>query len=145
MNITKNLTYKEVVKNNHNFKNEPTAEQLKNITDLAVNIFEPVRTHFNKPIIVNSCFRCAELNKKIGGAASSQHLAVNGAAIDIEATDGFTNEDIFNYIVDNLLFDQCINENGFAWVHVSYNKNKNRKEVLKMDVVNGKKVYTKIK
>ena len=46
-----------------------------------VNILEKVRVHFNKPVVVNSAFRTAAHNKKVGGATYSQHLY--GMAADI--------------------------------------------------------------
>ena len=41
------------------------------------------------------------------------------------------NEAIYNYILtQNIEFDQMINEFDFAWIHISFNKDKNRREVL---------------
>ena len=79
-------------------------------------------------------------------------MANNGAAMDLDADVycGITNRQIFDYIKDNLEFDQLIYEDvkpdGTAgWVHVSYNKDRNRKEILIMKRVNGKTVYEKYK
>ena len=128
-------------------KNEPTDKQLLNIVNLLNNVFEPLREAAKHPIAITSMFRSAALNKKIGGANSSQHLCNNGAAMDIDADvyGGVTNNQLFYYIKDNLEFDQLILEdvdeagNG-AWVHVSYNEGLNRKDVLVM-----KRVYNPIK
>ena len=65
-------------------------------------------------------------------------MANKGAAMDIDADvyGMVTNEEIFTYIVDNLVYDQVIAEgveNGhIEWVHVSFNKGKNRKQPLIM-------------
>ena len=78
-------------------------------------------------------FRCESVNKKVGGAKTSQHLALNGAAMDISIKDDkITNEDLFNYIRDHLPFCQLINEYDFKWVHVSYQKDNNKKQILKI-------------
>lgn len=49
-------------------------------TDL-VNLLQTIRSHFGKPITINSAYRNAAYNKKIGGASNSQHT--KGTAADI--------------------------------------------------------------
>jgi len=100
---------------------------------VATEVFDIVREHFNKPLIVSSFYRSLGLNKAVGGAKASQHM--KGQAIDIQGTGFVTNKMIFDYIKDELNFDQLIWEFGDdknpAWVHVSYNsKNNNRKQVV---------------
>jgi zinc D-Ala-D-Ala carboxypeptidase len=56
---------------------------MENIKLLCEKVFEPLREHVGGPIAINSLFRSPELNIAIGGAASSQHCANNGAAMDI--------------------------------------------------------------
>ena len=97
-------------------------------------------------IVSNSCFRSAELNKRIGGAKSSQHCANKGAAFDLDDTYRHkTNSEMFDYIKDNLTFDQLIWEFGTDenpnWVHVSYNEGNNRGQILKACKINGKTKY----
>ena len=78
---------------------------------------------------------------------TSQHC--KGEAIDIDMDGnphGLTNADIFNYIKDNLPFDQVIWEFGDAknpdWVHVSYSSTgKQRKQALRAVKQNGKTIY----
>jgi zinc D-Ala-D-Ala carboxypeptidase len=114
-----------------------TPEQLVRMTTVAKKVFEPVRNHFGIPVFVSSFFRNAIVNKLIGGAVNSQHMANNGAAIDVDAEvyGKVTNKQIFEYIKNNLEFDQLIWEFGTNeepdWVHVSYNEGHNRKEILK--------------
>lgn len=140
------------VKNGIN--NTPDMFQLQNMDNLAVNIFEPLRIGLNDvPIFISSFFRCSELNKLMRGAKNSQHMAMNGAAMDLD-NDGFPqyqpNYMLFFYIFKYLNFDQLIWEFGQnpynfasslgkapgtypkpAWVHVSYvSHEKNRHEVL---------------
>jgi hypothetical protein len=89
------------------------------------------------------------LNAKIGGSSSSQHC--KGQAIDIDMdgrTNGVTNKMVYDYIKDNLKFDQLIWEFGDDtnpdWVHVSYNEGKNRNQKLKAIKSNGKTSYVSI-
>ena len=66
----------------HNIENVPSDKQIFNLRNLCVNVLQPVRDYFMKPMIISSGFRCAELNLKIGGSIKSQH--VQGQAADIE-------------------------------------------------------------
>ena len=75
-------------------------------------------------------FRSKELNSAIKGSLKSSHL--NGEAMDITSMGGKSNLEMFHYIKDNLCFDQLIWEFGKEpkWLHVSFNKDNNRKQVL---------------
>jgi hypothetical protein len=134
--ISKHISYREATHSNHAEKyglsNKPKAEHIKNMETVAEKVFEPLREWAKAPIRVNSMFRSLELNKGIGGSASSSHMT--GNAIDITSMGGKTNLEMFNYIKDNLDFDQLIWEFGVEpqWLHVSYvNKKDNRKQVLR--------------
>ena len=142
-NISKHITFKEATTTNSGILNLPNEKQLKAMKLLAEKVFEPLREHFGTPIKINSMFRSAMVNKAIGGSSTSQHCANNGAALDLDGIGSLTNKMIFDYIKDNLDFDQLIHENGTdenpAWVHVSYKEKNNRKEVLRFK----NKKYTK--
>lgn len=147
MIITKNLTLQELIDSNtakaKGIDNSPTNEHLRNLIEIANNIFQPLRDGIGKPIRISSGYRSEKLNKAVGGSKTSQHN--KGQALDLVATTGFTNKDIFDYIKNNLEFDQMIWEFGTDknpdWVHVSYNKGKNRKQVLKAIKKDGKTLY----
>jgi hypothetical protein len=147
MIITKNLTLQELIDSNtakaKGIDNSPTNEHLRNLIEIANNIFQPLRDGIGKPIRISSGYRSEKLNKAVGGSKTSQHN--KGQALDLVATTGFSNKDIFDYIKKNLEFDQMIWEFGTDknpdWVHVSYNKGKNRKQVLKAIKKDGKTVY----
>ena len=145
MKISPNLTLAEVSKSNTAIKlgidNEPKGEHLNNMIHTANAIFQPMREHFGKPIFVSSGYRSTELNKAIGGASNSQHCKGEALDLDNDAVEYPTNKDIFEYIKNHLDFDQLIWEFDGAWVHVSYNKDKNRKQVLRALKVNGKTIY----
>ena len=155
-NISKHITYDEAVVSTKakelKISNDPNNNQLVNMKLLAENIFEKVRENFNVPIFISSFFRSAKLNTKLKGSSTSQHCANVGAAMDIDADvyKGVTNSEIFNYILNNLNFDQLIWEFGDDenpdWVHVSYVSDiLNRKEVLKAyKDKNNKTVYKKL-
>ena len=134
----KYISYQEATKSQeatrNNIDNTPNAEQLQNMELVATNIFDKVREHFKQRIAVSSFFRSYELNKAIGGATNSQHSTGQAMDIDGDVYGMVKNSDIFNYIKDNLDFDQLIWEFGDnnepAWVHVSYKLGVMRREIL---------------
>jgi hypothetical protein len=120
----------------------PSMDVVENLDELCEHILEPLRKAIGYPIFISSGYRCERLNKSIGGAKNSQHL--EGKAVDIvDRKNG--NQFIFDKIKElGLPFDQMIDEFGMAWVHVSYDKEKQRKQILlarKDD--KGKTVYIK--
>jgi hypothetical protein len=149
MKISEHISYKEAIKSNTatrlNIKNEPNDYEVTNMVGVAVNVFEPLREYVGGPIKINSMFRCEELNRAIGGSSRSQHC--EGRAIDLDDTFGHkTNAEMFNFIKENLSFDQLIWEFGDDsnpdWVHVSYiSEEENRKRVMRAEKVNGKTTY----
>lgn len=116
-------------------KNDPTDNHLLNMITISEKVFEPLRKHVGGPIKINSFYRGPELNKAIGGSSKSQHC--HGQAIDIDDTFGHaTNAEMYNWIKENLSFDQMIWEFGTDdnpdWVHVSYvDEESNRNRCLK--------------
>ena len=153
MKISEHLDLSELIRSEsakrNGISNMPTDEHIVNFKVLAEKVFEPIRNYFRCPIHISSGYRSAELNKCIGGASSSQHC--KGQAIDIDmdgSPNGVTNKMIYDYIKDNLDFDQLIwefgNDSNPDWVHVSYNQGTNRKQKLKAIKSNGKTSYTNI-
>ena len=148
MKLSTHLDLSEVIRSDsakrNGISNMPTKEHIANFMLLAEKIFEPVREHFGVPIRISSGYRSKELNAITKGASTtSQHC--KGQAIDID-NDGttITNKQIFDYIKDNLPFDQLIwefgNEDNPDWVHVSYVPN-GRKQILKAFKMNGTTKY----
>lgn len=103
--------------------NREEAEQYRAaLTALATTILEPIRAKFG-PLKVNSAFRGASVNAKVGGSKTSQHL--KGEAADIVAP-SVTVEELHRWIVteSGLPYGQCILEKTaparpYSWVHVS--------------------------
>lgn len=149
MKLSKNLYLSEVIKSNTAIRlgidNNPTAEHLENLKEIANNIFQPLRDYFDEPIGVSSGYRSIALNKAIGGSKTSQHSKGEALDLDADIFGGIANSEIFDFIKDNLDFDQMIWEFGTDkepnWVHVSYKKGKNRKQILKAVKENGKTKY----
>lgn len=147
--ISKHISWKEATSSPTATKlgivNIPNSVQLTNMKLLAENVFEPLREWANEPIKVNSFYRSEALNREIGGAKNSQHCALDGSAIDIDATGVRKNSDLFNFIRKNLKFDQLIwefgNDEQPNWVHVSFRVGNNRGQVLKAVKIAGKTKY----
>ena len=99
--------------------------------------FKPIRSHFDKPLIISSGFRCAELCIAIGSSVNSQHVADDGAAAADFEIPGVDNLDLAIWIKSNLDIDQGIlefyreGEPTSGWIHCSYAKEGNRNQWLK--------------
>lgn len=112
----------------HNINNMPDINSLDNMLDLICYCLQPIRDKIKKPMIITSGFRNAEVNKLVNGATNSQHTKGQAADFVIQ---GMAVEQIINFIKNSgIEYDQLINEYN-QWVHISYNKGKNRKQVLK--------------
>ena len=127
--ISKHITYVEGIRTNVPKKNIPNDVQLKAMRNVAEKVFEPLRAWYGNPIIINSFFRSREVNAFVKGASTSQHLA--GEAMDLTAGSKEENKRLFDWIKNNLEFDQLINEYDFTWVHVSLKiSGKQRKQIV---------------
>jgi len=153
MKLSKNLSLAEATKSitakRLGIDNTPDDWVTENLRQVAINIFQPVRDAFRNPIYVSSGYRSADLNTAIGGSKRSQH--VEGRALDLDADvyGGCTNSQIFNYIKENLEFDQLIwefgDESNPDWVHVSFiYDGDNRKRCLKACRDDKGKVYYEV-
>jgi hypothetical protein len=149
--ICKYLTLGEVVRSEsakrNGISNLPTAEHLENMKALGINVFDKIREHFGCPIGLSSAYRSEALNRVIKGSSrTSQHCKGEAFDIDAQIHGKITNKAIFDYIRQNLDFDQLIWEYGTDqepdWVHVSYKKNGgNRKSILRCTKLNGEPHY----
>lgn len=143
MKLTENISLEECIKSEKAKKlkidNTPSIEVIENLKILAIKCLQPIRTHFNSKLLISSGYRCKQLNAALKGAKNSQHC--KGQAVDF-IVEGIRIIDVINYVRNNLIFDQLIEEHAGNkhWVHISYNSQENRKEVLRYK--NGK--YTRI-
>ena len=124
----------------HGYRNEPNEKQTENLRLLCVNVLQPLREIINAPIFINSGFRSFDVNTAVGGRFNSQHL--EGKAADL-VVPSMNLVDVFNIVSQRFPFDQLILEFG-KWIHVSWNGDKNRRDVMISKKVYGKTVYEKL-
>jgi zinc D-Ala-D-Ala carboxypeptidase len=139
MQLSKNFSLAELTKSQTaermGMDNNPNEDETENLRILCERVLQPVRDHFNHVVTISSGYRNEILSAKIGSSRTSQHCA--GEAADFEIF-GIGNNEVADWIKENLMFDQLILEfwtpgqANSGWVHVSYKKeiNSNRKEYL---------------
>ena len=106
-----------------------------------------MRSHYDKPLIISSGFRCAQLCTEIGSSINSQHTAFDGAAAADFEIPGVDNRELALWIKNELEFDQLIlefyrdNEPSSGWIHCSYSSESNRQQSLRAMREDGKVIY----
>jgi zinc D-Ala-D-Ala carboxypeptidase len=150
MKLTENFTLSEMVKSEtalrHGLDNTPGDVEIANLRQLAANVLQPIRNHYRTGVKVNSGYRAPNVNAAVGGSRTSDHT--RGQAADIEIP-GIANAALAEWISKHLKFTQLILEaytKGIpdsGWVHVSYNPDNLKCEVLTATFVNGKAQYSK--
>ena len=124
--------------------NTPKSSEINNMRVLCEEVLQKVRDYYGMGVKVNSGFRHPLVNAKVGGSATSDHC--KGMAADIEIP-GIANADLAQWIKDNLQFRQLILEfytpgvPDSGWVHVSYDPNDLKNQVLTATRKDGKTVY----
>jgi len=127
--ITEHFTLEELCHSDRAVKlgltNIPNEEQIYCLTVLAVNLLQPVRNLYGKPMSINSGFRSPKVNAAVGGSKTSDHL--NGKSADVKADNP---RELFDLVRNSgLSFDQLILYPTF--VHMSYRSApENRNQVL---------------
>jgi hypothetical protein len=134
MNLTPNFTLAELTVTDHReFKNESNPTETENLKRLA-NLLEQVKVAIGgKPVMVNSAFRCKEVNDAVGSKDTSQHRI--GCAADIRVPGMAPDAVVKAIIAAKLHFDQLIREFD-RWTHISIPndpKGKPRGQVLIID------------
>lgn len=128
MRLTENFTTEELTATKTGKSNTPSDREQRNLLLLASCILQPLRTVYGNPVSVTSGYRSEEVNRTVGGTAGSQHT--RGEAADITTWSRKGNRELFRLIQSlNLPFDQLIDENDYAWIHVSYS-GRHRRQVL---------------
>lgn len=128
LNFTMSELLHSDIAEKYNIYNIPDKEHLDNLLILICECLQPLRIFINKPMIISSGYRHPRLNSHplINGASNSQHTT--GQAVDFTIK-GMTPKQIIEMIKrSGIEFDQVIDER--TWVHISYNKKFNRKEIL---------------
>lgn len=109
--------------------NDPTPEAAENLKLLVDKVLDPLRDAYGKPIRVNSGYRSPALNKAVKGSKTSQHM--KGQAADITGGSKAENKKLFELAQElNLPYCQLIDEKGFSWVHISYDKSNVKRQIL---------------
>lgn len=117
--------------------NTPGDAEIAALRSLCIEVLEPVRKHFDRPVIVSSGYRSPKLNRAIGGSSSSQHC--KGEAADFTVP-GVSVLDLAQWMHRNLNYDQLIYEFG-SWVHVSYRAGRLRNQELSAKRIGGRTKY----
>lgn len=130
MKISENFELKEFTDSNtaelKGIANNPGVQEAKAIENLVTKLLQPLRLIYGKRMVINSGYRCPELNAAVGGVPTSQHL--KGEAADVACEHP-------SYLVEclrksGLDFDQCIQYSTF--VHLSLKlSGQNRRQYLK--------------
>lgn len=110
-------------------KNTPDAAVVTNLRELVENVLDPLREAWGGPITVSSGYRNKQLNIAVGGATNSHHLY--GMAADITVGTKDKNRKLFVLVQQlGLPFTQLIDEYGYQWVHISYDPQDLRKQIV---------------
>jgi len=141
--VTEHFTLGEMTKTSYKTKdgNIPSHVAIENLKRVCVWL-EMLRSEWNKrygdgddPIIINSGYRSWEVNKRVGGSSTSNHLV--GCAADVRCAG---KEQALRYavilmdIADNSRedFDELIIEarGSSVWVHFAVRPKSNRRKIL---------------
>ena len=133
MNLSPHFTLEELTHSDtaraEGIPNQPTAAEAAALRSLCEQVLEPLRAALGRSVKVNSGYRGPALNRRIGGATSSQHLS--GQAADIQCP-GVPVVEVFQLAIRlGLPFDQIIYEanRSARWVHVSHRAGANRGDI----------------
>ena len=141
MNLSEHFTLEELTFTDHReFDNTPNDDELANLIRLAFFLEDVKKLLGNKPIIVNSAFRSAEVNRAVGSSDKSQHR--RGCACDFRVPDMTPDEVVSAIVNSDLPYDQCIREFD-RWTHVSIPNEENLKPRLMSLIIDkaGTRVY----
>jgi len=131
LNISRDFTWDEMTYSEmaemYEIKNRPDWEEMVALEHLVKRVLQPLRLAYGKPIRISSGYRCAELNRLVGGVPSSQH--VKGEAADCVVEDA---EELLKVLLEGKFpFDQAILYRKRNFLHVSLRrKGRNRGRVI---------------
>ena len=138
MKLTENFNLRELTKSQvaerRGIPNNPSSDHIDCLKKLCESVLQPIRNHYESPVIISSGYRSGELCIRIGSKISSQHA--KGQAADLEVI-GVDNKELGTWIKNNIDYDQLIlefykgpSEPTSGWIHVSYVGKENRKSTL---------------
>jgi hypothetical protein len=137
MNLTPHFTLEELTASEtaerNGWDNSPNDAELANLTRLA-DFLEQVKVVLGgKPIMINSAFRCKQVNDAVGSKDTSQHRI--GCACDFRVPSMTPDEVVKAIIASGIEYDQVIREFD-RWTHISISNSesdKSRKQALIID------------
>lgn len=112
-------------------------ESVKALDQLYANIINPVVRRFGG-IFITSIYRCDK---------NSQHFKNEACDLDFDLVDSASNDDVFRFIRDSLVYDQLIRYNRgnhMSHIHVSYREGNNRNEALRCYRWKGKRWFKRL-
>ena len=132
--LSLHFTLEELTTTDHRqFDNSPNPDELANLNRLA-KFLEQVKTALGgKPVMINSAFRCKQVNDAVGSKDTSQHRI--GCAADIRIPGMTPDEVVKTIMAAGLGYDQIIREFD-RWTHISIPNNpedKPRQQALIID------------
>ena len=132
--LSEHFSLGELTKTSHKVYNIPSHEAIANLKRICPWL-EALRERAGTPIVINSGYRSPQFNRKIGGAANSNHLT--GCAVDIRVSG---QEQLIQYAAiliqyandthqdfDELLLER--NKHGAIWLHFAVRPKGNRRKV----------------
>ena len=140
-NLSEHFLLGEFTKSNSHPEvyNIPSHEAIANLKRVC-GWLEILRSRAGRPILINSGYRSPQLNKKIGGVPTSNHLT--GCAVDIRVKDM---EQLIRYAAilleyadeskqdfDELLIEK--NRYGAIWLHFAVRPKDNRRKIMILSV-----------
>lgn len=119
--------------------NTPTLADICHMKELCINLLQPIRDAWGKPIKVTSGYRCYKLNKAVGGSPTSVHM--RGWAVDIKPASG-SYKDFEDFVINfleehpEIKYDQCIRETSgnSKWVHLGLKNNAGKQRMMLFDI-----------
>jgi uncharacterized protein YcbK (DUF882 family) len=115
--ITEHFTLEELTHTDHRqFDNTPNESESKNLERLALLLEQVKEILGGKPIMINSAFRCKQVNDAVGSKDTSQHRI--GCAADIRVPGMTPDEVVKAVIASGIGYDQIIREFD-RWTHIS--------------------------
>lgn len=137
MNLTANFTLEELTASTTarrlGITNTPPQSAINNLRQLCLNVLQPLRVAYGKPIIVTSGYRCKELNSAVNGAQNSDHVYGNAADIRTVSDLPADNKKLFDLACKmirdgRITVKQCIDEYGYNWIHLSWQDGRTTKK-----------------
>jgi hypothetical protein len=134
MNLSEHFTLEELTHTDHRqFDNTPNDAELANLTRLA-DVLESLKEAVGgKPVMINSAFRCKQVNDAVGSKDTSQHRS--GCAADLRVPSMTPDAVVKAVMASGIPFDQLIREFD-RWTHISIPNTPEavpRKQVLIID------------